>query len=244
MGLRRIFSSQPLTAGTSMRLDAAAAAHVLRVLRLRRGDALVVFDGSGAEFEAAIEGIAHEEVIVRIGAARLLATESPLAITLLQGVCRGPRMDIVIQKATELGVARIEPVLAARSVVRIGDEHAARKQEHWQRVAIAAAEQSGRGRIPVVGAPQPLEQGVVAADPAGTRLMLDPAGGALGSITPLRAPLALLVGPEGGLTGDEQRLATAHGFMAVRLGPRILRTETAPLAALAVLQFLAGDLAS
>ena len=121
---------------------------MLRVLRLRRGDELVVFDGSGSDYAAEITDLGRNDVTVRVGAAREVHSESPLAITLLQGVCRGPRMDTVIQKATELGVSRIRPVLTERSVVRLDDERADRKQEHWQRVAIAAAEQSGRSRVP------------------------------------------------------------------------------------------------
>lgn len=242
MSLRRIYSERALRSGASVTLTGDAANHVLRVLRLRRGDALVVFDGSGTDYDAEIADLARDELTVRVGAGRTVAAESPLAITLLQGVCRGPRMDTVIQKATELGVARIQPVLAARSVVRVDEEKAGRKQEHWQRVAIAAAEQSGRSRIPLVAEPRTFEQIVPAEGDFAARYLLDPNGERLGvGVTPA-SPLALLIGPEGGLTDEERRLAVDFGYRAVRLGPRILRTETAPLAALAVLQFIAGDL--
>lgn len=246
MTLRRIFSDARLRANADVTLRGDAANHVLRVLRLRRGDELVLFDGSGSDYAGEITRIGRDDVTVSVGAGREVRAESPLAITLLQGICRGPRMDTVIQKATELGVSRIEPVLAERSVVRLGDERAGRKQEHWLRVAIAAAEQSGRSRIPEVAEPRKFEDAVPAmverqAAPH-ARLLLDPGGASIRGLGALAPAVTLLVGPEGGLTEAERRLAADFGFSAVRLGPRILRTETAPLAALAVLQFLAGDL--
>lgn len=241
MSLRRIFSSRPLRAGGTVTLDGDAANHVLRVLRLRTGDALVVFDGSGSDYDGEIAGLGRDTVDVRLGTGRAIAAESPLAITLLQGVCRGPRMDTVIQKATELGVARIVPVLAGRSVVKLDAEQAERKQEHWRRVAVAAAEQSGRSRVPELEPPRHLEEVVPDAGEHATRLLLDPAGASLRRLPAPAGPVALLVGPEGGLTEAERRLAADFGFVAAALGPRILRTETAPLAALALLQFIAGD---
>ena len=240
MPLRRIFSDSPLHAGRPVTLQGDAANHVLRVLRLRPGDSLVLFDGSGRDYEGEISALRRDVVTVQVGAGRVVESESPLDITLLQGVCRGPRMDTVVQKATELGASRIQPVLTGRSVVRLDEDRADRKQAHWQRVAVAAAEQSGRSRVPLVAEPAPLGQ-VLAGLPAPcTRLLLDPAGESLRSAT-LKPPLVLLVGPEGGLSPAEQGLARDEGFRAVRLGPRILRTETAPLAALAILQLLGGD---
>jgi 16S rRNA (uracil1498-N3)-methyltransferase len=203
----------------------------------------VVFDGSGHDYDGEVTDLGRDAVTVRVGAGRPVASESPLAITLFQGVCRGPRMDTVIQKATELGVSRIQPVLSSRSVVRVDETGAERKQEHWQRVAIAAAEQSARSCVPDVLAPRRLDEVVPAIAGFATSMLLDPGGSPLAELGRPGSPLALLVGPEGGLDDDERRLATDFGFMAVRLGPRILRTETAPLAALAVIQFLAGDLA-
>jgi 16S rRNA (uracil1498-N3)-methyltransferase len=241
MTLRRIFSDQRLQPDAEVSLGDDAASHMLRVLRLRRGDSLVVFDGSGTDFEAEITAVSREAVTVRVGRGHEVRSESPLEITLLQGVCRGPRMDTVVQKATELGVTRIRPVLTSRGVVRFDSEQAGRKRHHWQRVAIAAAEQSGRSRIPEVGEPQPFEDSVATAAGIATRLMLDPAGPGIRELGTPVSPVGLLIGPEGGLTPEERQFADSHGFTAVRLGPRILRTETAPLAALALLQFLAGD---
>jgi 16S rRNA (uracil1498-N3)-methyltransferase len=242
MPLCRIFSDQPLRTGVSVTLDGDAAGHVLRVLRLRTGDSLVVFDGSGTDYDGEVTGLGRDEVNVRVGAGRPVGGESPLAVTLLQAVCRGPRMDTVIQKATELGVTRIQPLLTGRSVVRLDEEQAGRKQEHWRRVAIAAAEQSGRSRIPQLLEARKLEDALPGTAGLATRLLLHPRGASLRALGPLSSPAGLLVGPEGGLAEEESRMAADFGFTAVRLGPRVLRTETAPLAALAVLQFLAGDL--
>jgi 16S rRNA (uracil1498-N3)-methyltransferase len=242
MPLRRIFSDQSLRSGAHVTLSGEAAGHVLRVLRLRTGDALVIFDGSGVDYEGEVIGLGREEVGVRVGAGREVRSESPLAITLLQGVCRGPRMDTAIQKATELGVARIQPVLTERSVVRLADEQGARKQEHWRRIAIAAAEQSGRSRIPQVDEARKLEDALPGTAGLATRLLLDPRGAGLRTLGPPSSPVGLLAGPEGGLSDDESRMAVDFGFTTVSLGPRVLRTETAPLAGIALLQFLAGDL--
>ena len=243
MPLRRIFSDEALREGRTVRLSGEAANHIAKVLRLKAGDTVVAFDGSGQDFVAEITGIRRDEVSILVGAGRETSAESPADITLLQGVCRGPRMDTVIQKATELGVRHIVPVLAGRSVVRLDAEQAARKHEHWRRVAISACEQCGRSRLPVVAAPRILADALTDADRWQVRVMLDPAGdGHIGTTAQAGSAMALLIGPEGGLTEAELRLATDCGFKATRLGPRILRTETAPLAALAVLQFLAGDL--
>jgi len=180
---------------------------------------------------------------VRVGAPVAPRPESPLALTLIQGVCRGERMDLVVQKAVELGAARILPVLTARSVPRLDGARAARRHAHWQAVAAAAAEQCGRAVVPEVAPPSPLREALAGATLPAVRYLLDPAAGAgPRALPPLGAAAALLVGPEGGLTDGERAAAEAAGFRGLRLGPRILRTETAGLAALAVLQALHGDL--
>lgn len=241
MPLRRIFSEQRLRSGATVTIGGDAANHILRVLRLRTGDSLVIFDGFGIDYEGEITRPDRDEVAVLVGAGHEVRTESPFEITLLQGVCRGPRMDTVIQKATELGVTRIQPVLAGRSVVRLDDDQTGRKRQHWQRVAVAACEQSGRSHVPEVGEPRMLEEVLPDTAHLATRWLLHPDAEGIRETARPASPLGLLVGPEGGLTEAERRLAVDFGFTAVRLGPRILRTETAPLAALAVLQFLAGD---
>ena len=225
-------------------LDEEAAAHVLRVLRLGPGDALVVFDGSGLEFPATIEQASRRAVLVRPGPGRPGGRESPLDVTLLQGLARGPRMDLVIQKATELGVTRIGVLALARSVVRLEQaERVDRRLRHWQRVAISACEQCGRSVPPEILPLAPLRAALDALAPGAVRLLLDPDGDAdLPVLLAGRQPVVLLIGPEGGLGPEERALAVAHGFARLRLGPRILRTETAPLAALSLIQYLAGDL--
>lgn len=243
MPLRRIFSEHGLREGRTVPLTGEAANHVSRVLRLRVGDTLVLFDGSGRDFDGEITALGRDAASVRVGAGREVTAESPADITLLQGICRGPRMDTVLQKSTELGVRRIQPVLTERSVVRLDAAQAARKQEHWQRVAISACEQCGRSLVPQVATPQTLDEALAGVGASTLKLLLDPhADATLGAIVRRDTAVALLVGPEGGFSEAERRLASDRGFCGVRLGPRILRTETAPLAALAVLQFLAGDL--
>lgn len=243
MTLRRIFSEQPLATGRTISLGSEAAHHVSRVLRMQPGDSLLAFDGSGRDFSARIVAIRRADVQVAVGSAVDTATESPAHLTLMQGVCRGSRMDTVIQKATELGVRRIEPVLGGRSVVRLDAGQREQRRQHWRQVAISACEQCGRSRIPDLAPPRPLPEALAERPDDETRLLLAPdAAATLTSVGPLDRPIALLIGPEGGLTPEERELALSRGFRGVRLGPRILRTETAPLAALAILQFLAGDL--
>jgi 16S rRNA (uracil1498-N3)-methyltransferase len=245
MRVTRVHADAPLQEGATLALPERAAVHVVRVLRMRAGDALVAFDGAGAEHDAEIVAVRGERVDVRIGAARAAAPESALAVTLVQGVSRGERMDYTIQKATELGVHRIVPVLAERSVVRLDAAQAARKLEHWRGVAIAACEQCGRATVPEVLAPRRYDEHLATQAPGDTsviRLVLSPDG----THAPRDLPeeldaVELLVGPEGGLSDDELRLALARGYAGLRLGPRILRTETAAAAAIAALQALRGD---
>lgn len=244
----RVHVPAPLASGERLRLPEAAAAHVARVLRLAAGDALAVFDGRGAEHEALIESVKGGRVEVLVGARRAAATgrESPLRVTLLQALARGEKMDWVLQKATELGVARIVPVATERSVVQLDGERAGKRLAHWQGVVASACEQCGRSLLPEVLAPQALEAAAASAPP-GLRLVLSP-----DASLPLAAALAarpepgdgvsLLIGPEGGLTAAEIAKALRAGFVAVTLGPRVLRTETAAIAALGILQALAGDL--
>ncbi|MCP5152471.1 MAG: 16S rRNA (uracil(1498)-N(3))-methyltransferase [Ectothiorhodospiraceae bacterium] len=229
--------------GDSVTLPEASARHVRTVLRLRDGDPLVVFDGSGPEFEARLEHGPRKAMLARIGDPLAPRTcESPLTLHLAQGISRGPRMDYTVQKATELGVHRITPLVTERSVVRLEAERAERRTDHWQALASGACEQSGRVRVPVVEAPVGFGAWLDAGVP-GTGVLLDPAA-ELGP-RDLPAPqgvLTLLVGPEGGLAPAERTAALERGFTGIRLGPRVLRTETAAVTALAALQLLWGDL--
>jgi 16S rRNA (uracil1498-N3)-methyltransferase len=239
----RIYSAVAIGPGPGYALPPAAAAHVARVLRLGAGDPITLFDGSGMDFPATITSTDRRSVVVSVQPGVPVDNESPLAITLLQGIGRGPRMDLVLQKATELGVAAIRPLTTARTVVRLDAERTAQRLQHWQRILVSAAEQCGRSTLPVLHPPADLQDALAAEAATPWRFFLDP-----GATPGLPARLAgarsaaVLIGPEGGLSPDERALVSRHGFSGLRLGPRILRTETAPLAALSILQYLAGDL--
>ncbi len=238
----RFYLDLPLALGARADLPEAVARHALGALRLKDGDAVTLFNGDGAEYHGvlAVRGkAAWAECRTREAPER----ESPLRVALAQGVSAGERMDYTVQKAVELGVAGITPVLMRRSVVRLDAQRAEKRRRHWQGVAAAACEQCGRNRVPEVAAAQPFIAwlGGLGGGP-GLRLLLDPEGGrALAEFAPPAGPVLLLAGPEGGFDPEEKRLARAAGFQPLRLGPRVLRTETAALAALAALQTLWGD---
>ena len=246
----RIYVDSGLRPGQELLLPPESSTHLLRVLRLRPGSALTLFNGRGGEHEARLAGpAAGSRARLQIGEHRAIERESPLQLTLLQGIARGERMDLIVQKATELGVQRIVPVRCEFSVVRLDAAKLPLRLGHWRAVAIAACEQCGRNRLPQLDPPLDLAAACAAmsaaeGEPAGIRLMLHPgAGESLAALAAGARSVALLVGPEGGLSEAEQRLALQSGFRACGLGPRVLRTETAPLAALAALQALAGDFA-
>jgi 16S rRNA (uracil1498-N3)-methyltransferase len=241
--LTRVYVDAPLAAGTRVTLEGGAARHVTRVLRLRVGEALTLFNGSGGEYAASIEQSQGGRVAVAIGEQRAIERESPLALTLAQGVSRGERMDLVVQKATELGVSGLVPVLSERSVVRLTAQQADRRLNHWRAIAVAACEQSGRNRLPAIAAPVPLKDFLRSGTDGVTLLLLSPGAGAtLADVPRPVTAVTVLIGPEGGLAPPEQEAAIAAGFKPVRLGPRVLRTETAAITALALLQREFGDL--
>ena len=230
-------------AGGSFELPAGAAAHVARVLRLVAGDELVLFDGAGQEAAATIAEIRGSSVHVNVTVPAVVDRESPLSLTLVQGVSRGERMDLVMQKATELGVARLVPVMTERSVVKLDAAQAAKRLQHWQGVVAAACEQSGRAWLPEVLPPQPLLKWLAQPAKDGEqRFLLHPGSSTRARDLPALRSATLLIGPEGGLAPQEREAALLAGFQDLSLGPRILRTETAALAALAALQAVAGDL--
>jgi len=239
----RIHVDVPLIAGDGLALPAQASEHVARVLRLAAGDPLTLFNGDGHDYPAIIEHAGKREVVVRVGDGQPAETESPLRLTLAQAVARGEKMDLIMQKATELGVVRIVPLLTERSEVKLDTSRAEKRLAHWRSVVASACEQSGRARLPEVLAAQPLQTWLdqLAADgalrlallPDGTKNARDLRFGPAGGI--------LVIGPEGGLGERDRQALTASGFAGLRLGPRILRTETAGMAALAALQALHGD---
>lgn len=242
--LIRVYVDAPLAPGARVALDASAAAHVQRVLRLDAGDDLTLFNGDGLDYPSKIAAIGRGAVEAAVGGRVAARAESPLAVTLVQGVARAERMDLVVQKATELGVAALVPVTTARSVVKLDRGTRDRKREHWRGIAIAACEQCGRATLPAIADPRPLAEVLAEKPAAGARLLLAPdAPLSLAAAARGAAAVEILVGPEGGLEDAECRAALDAGFRACRLGPRVLRSETAAIAALAVLQSVAGDLA-
>ena len=230
-----------LTPGAELALPPDAGHHASRVLRMREGDAVCLFDGQGGEHAARVVALSRDRVSVLVGDFSPVERESPLHVTLLQAVSSGDRMDLTLQKAVELGVAAVQPVLAERSVVRLKGERGESRREHWQRVAVSACEQCGRNRVPQVAGPIALAD--YRAPEESLKILLAPAGA-----TTLRSagvaagkPVVLAAGPESGFSPREEAMLVSAGFVAVRLGPRILRTETAGPAALAALNAIYGD---
>ena len=244
MRLNRAFVDHALVVGKSFDLPETVAGHWLRVLRMRQGDTAVVFNGSGVEADVAIRALDKRHTTVEVMAIREGIAESPFQITLLQGVARGEKMDLILQKSTELGVHAFVPVFSDRSEVKLEGERVAKRVQHWRGVIVAACEQSWRSVIPAVSDPVPLR---LACDALNTthRLILDPdATHVVRDVLPASATdCVIAVGPEGGWSANDMRVLTNAGFAGVRLGPRVLRTETAGIAAIAALQSHYGDLA-
>jgi 16S rRNA (uracil1498-N3)-methyltransferase len=234
----RFYCPIPLATGLPLSLPAGAARHV-QVLRLQPGDAIRLFNGEGGEFDATVTRMGRSDVDVEVGAHHAVEREAARAVHLLAGITANERMDWLVEKATELGVASITPLVAERSVLKLKGERAEKKLAHWQGVAVAAAEQCGRNRVPTVHAAVTLAEWVKQAPPGerwvlslseGTQPLAQMQGPATG--LPM-APVTVLSGPEGGLSPTEEATALAAGFAPVTLGPRVLRAETAPLAVLA-----------
>jgi 16S rRNA (uracil1498-N3)-methyltransferase len=242
MRIPRLYSPQPLVKGSRLALDGRAVRYVVQVLRLRPGAELSLFDGQGAEHRAVLERVERRAAEVWIGEPLERNLESSLHIVLGQGISRGERMDYALQKAVELGVSSVVPLLTRYSPVNFSGTRAEKRHHHWQGVVISACEQCGRNSLPSLERPQPLaaflsRQGVE------TKVLLNPlAKLPLKVLPPPReSRLMVLIGPEGGLSEGEIQAAQQAGFIGVRLGPRILRTETATVVTLAALQLLWGD---
>ena len=239
MRVARIYIDQSLAEHREIELDPRAARYVQQVLRLRPGQALTLFNGDGSDWQAEITRSDRRGTYART-TGRLGDEEPPrLALHLGIGISRGERMDFAIQKSVELGVTAITPLRTERAVVQLDGDRAARRLAHWQGIAIAACEQCGRRRLPVFNPISGLAGWIASC---GSGLLLDhQARQGLATATKPDEPVNLLVGPEGGLTAGERAQAVDGGFLAVHLGPRVLRTETAPLAALSTIQALWGD---
>jgi 16S rRNA (uracil1498-N3)-methyltransferase len=236
----RFFAPVDFPLGTEIRLPDRVAHH-LAVLRLNRGDAITLFNGQGAEFAAEVTRVSSKDVRARVLSKQAPERESPLRISLAQCVSSGDRMDTTLQKATELGVSQIVPIASERSVVRLSGERAEKRVAHWRNLVIAACEQCGRNRVPDVIAITDILDFLDLQASNGARLLLAPDGERKLKLLTPPSEVTLLVGPEGGLTPEERRMAERAGFLPVRFGPRVLRTETAPLAAIAAMQALWGD---
>jgi 16S rRNA (uracil1498-N3)-methyltransferase len=235
----RIYCTQPLSSGIEVVLEGQTAHYLGRVLRVSAGAPLVLFNGDGSEYIATVTRVDKKTCTVLTGTQSQPEVESALRTVLGLGISRGERMDYAIQKATELGVTSIAPLFTEHCEVRLTDERREKRQEHWQQIAISACEQSGRVCVPQVLAPQEL-RAWVKSSPAELCLVFDhQQAAALGGSKP-EGGVALLIGPEGGLAPAEVRLALDSGFKGIALGKRVLRTETAPVAALSVLQYLWG----
>jgi 16S rRNA (uracil1498-N3)-methyltransferase len=238
----RVYTAQSLDSVNSIELTGPSSHYLTRVLRLPKGAPIILFNGDGRDYSGEICEIQRQSVLVRLVDSQVAATESALNITLVQAITRGERMDYSLQKATELGVVCIQPVLSSRVGVRLKEDRMAKRLVHWQGVVVSACEQSGRAVIPEVKKPLSMAQWLDVVDES-LRLVLDPtADNKLSSISMTGNAVSLLVGPEGGLTAAEIEEVSLRGVKTVSLGPRILRTETAGPAAIAVLQAIAGDL--
>ncbi len=244
MRLIRAYVNAPLTVGSRLALPDDVAAHLVRVLRLEVGDGCTLFNGDGRDCDARIVGIGKREVLAEIVSVHEADNESPLHITLLQGIARGEKMDLIVQKATELGVHAIVPVISERSEVKLDAQRAQKRHAHWHSVAVAACEQSGRTRLPRLDAPQSLQTAIHDPMAGMVKLTLDPTGqhSVAGLVIDAAPGIVIAIGPEGGWSPRDRQALQANGFTGLRLGPRILRTETAGLAAIAALQSRFGDL--
>lgn len=241
MRIPRIHTEQVLGPDQSFELEPGPSQHLSRALRMQPGDSLVLFDGNGGQYPAVISTVNKKTVVATTAAFEAVELESGLELQLGIALSRGDRMDWVVQKATELGVSSIAPLLSARSEVRLKGDRLEKKLRHWQQIAISACEQCGRNRIPQVLPPQDLESWVKATE-TDLKLVLHPTADTGDKTTSAPGSIALLIGPEGGLANEEVEQATLAGFSPLKLGPRILRTETAPLAAIAILQARWGDM--
>lgn len=242
MRIPRIYTDAPLVEGQVAALDDNAAQHVGRVLRMQPGQELRLFNGDGNDYPATITNAGKKQVDVQVGAPEPNATESSLEIVLGQSLSKGDRMDYAVQKAVEMGVTRIVPLTTERCEVKLKGDREDKRLRHWQSVAISAAEQCGRARVPEILPVMSLAEWLDQSAACDLRLVLHHRTEQSLSSLAQPARVALLIGPEGGLSEEEISVAEKAGFLPVALGPRVLRTETAPVAAIALCQWLWGDI--
>lgn len=243
MPKNRFYSPDQLAVAAIVKLPESAAIHAARVLRMIEGDSAILFNGDGFDYACTLTSVKKSAVIAKITTCTVVENESPLNITLLQGISSGDRMDYTIQKAVELGVNHIQPIATERSVVKLNQERAAKRIAHWQNVVHSACEQSGRAFVPKVAAPASLSHWLANnVQEKKSRILLNPVSAK--RLTKLEKPsgeIQLLIGAEGGLSSNEVDIACTSGFQSITLGPRILRTETAALAAISSMHSVWGD---
>lgn len=248
MRIPRFYLPQPLSSDTNLELPPELFRHAIQVLRMKQDEPLILFNGAGGEYTATLTEVSRRSASVHIASFDPVNRESILDLTLIQSIIKPDRMDLAIQKSTELGVTRIQPLISQRSIVRPGRDQLEKKQKHWQAVAISACEQSGRTRVPEILPTRPLATWLqVSRSELATRLMLLP-----GDYPPLQQlnvsaahntqAFSVMIGPEGGFTDAEEEQCLISGLLPVSLGPRVLRAETAALTAIALLQQQFGDL--
>lgn len=238
----RIYQPCPIELGATIELDERGSHYLIRVLRVQMNEQVSLFNGLGGEFTCTVVAVGKKRIKLKVLTAVAREVESPIHLTLAQGLARGEKMDYIVQKAVELGVVTVIPLITTRSTVKLTRERAEKKVNHWQQIAISACEQSGRNVIPQIEPITDYDDWIKHAQ-ADYKWVLDPhAKATLRVNDQKKSNMILLIGPEGGLTTDEVRMAEQNGFKTLTLGPRILRTETAPIAALAILQALFGDL--
>jgi len=238
----RIYTPQPLLPAHTVDLTGPVSHYLTRVLRLSEGDPVTLFNGDGSDYSGNILTVQRQNVTIALAGSRVVGNESPLKITLVQAISRGERMDYSLQKATELGVFCIQPVTSQRVEIHLDAKRQVKRQSHWHGVVVSACEQSGRAVVPEVKPPCSLNEWLAIED-LSPRLVLDPlAGRKLSSFSTEVDDVSILIGPEGGFTSRELETAKAMGVAAVSLGPRVLRTETAAIVAISILQAGSGDL--
>lgn len=242
MSVARIYQALPFALNHTFCLDENASHHLSRVLRVKKGDDVTLFNGEGGEYSAIITHIDKKGVSVKILSYSPREAESPIAIHLAQGIARGEKMDFIIQKAVELGVSKITPLITERCNVRLPNEREEKRLKHWQSVAISACEQSGRNRIPSILPPIALTEWVPKVESEQCFVLSPHVQAKLSPDLPPLSSITLLIGPEGGLSDQEVSYALQHGFLPLNLGPRVMRTETASIASLAILQYCFGDI--
>ena len=246
MRIPRIYTAQPLSCDNSVVVDGSAARHLSSALRMKAGQAIILFNGEGGEYTAELTQVSKNRVVAAVLEYLEINRESPLKLHLAIGVSRGERMDLIVQKATELGATEITPLFTERTEVKLNGERLEKKVRHWQQITISACEQCQRNLVPQVNRPTPLSQWLSGFESEQLKLVLhhrtEKSLGDLSREYQSATDLCLLVGPEGGLGENEIESAMASGFLPLALGPRVLRTETAPLAAISIVQSLWGDM--